>query len=52
MIHNILDENPIIRNNFLDYIDASSEDIKNISSKNKEVKAKINKDLGVNSDIK
>lgn len=52
MIHNILDENPIIRNNFLDYIDASSEDIKNISSKNKEVKAKINKDLGVNSGYK
>ena len=52
MIHNILDENPIIRNNFLDYIDASSEDIKNISSKNKEFKAKINKDLGVNSGYK
>ncbi|WP_427002960.1 glutamine amidotransferase-related protein [Methanobrevibacter intestini] len=52
MIHNILDENPIIKNNFLDYIDASSEDIKNISSKNKEFKAKINKDLGVNSGYK
>ncbi len=52
MIHNILDENPIIRKNFLDYIDASSKDIENIGSKNKEVKSKINKDLGVDSGYK
>ncbi len=52
MIHNILDENPIIRKNFLDYIDASSKDIENIASKNKEVKSKINKDLGVDSGYK
>ncbi len=50
MIHNILDENPIIRSNFLDYIvDASSEDI---GSRNKEVKSKINKDLGIDSGYK
>ncbi len=49
MIHNILDENPIIRSNFLDYIDASNEDI---ASRNKEVKSKINKDLGVDSGYK
>ena len=49
MIHNILDENPIIRSNFLDYIDTSNEDI---ATRNKEVKSKINKDLGVNSGYK
>ena len=49
MIHNILDENPIIRSNFLDYIDASSEDI---ATRNKEVKSKINKDLGIDSGYK
>ena len=49
MIHNILDENPIIRSNFLDYIDASNEDI---ATRNKEVKSKINKDLGIDSGYK
>lgn len=49
MIHNILDENPIIRNNLLNYIDASSEDIEYISAKNKEVKSKINMEIGIDS---
>ena len=49
MIHNILDENPIIRNNLLNYIDASSEDIEYISAKNKEVKSKINMEVGIDS---
>ena len=49
MIHNILDENPIIRNNLLNYIDASSEDIEDISAKNKEVKSKINMEVGIDS---
>lgn len=52
MIHNILDENPIIRNNFLNYIDVSEKDIINIADKNKEIKNKINKDLGVDSGYK
>ncbi|WP_299526475.1 DJ-1/PfpI family protein [uncultured Methanobrevibacter sp.] len=49
MIHNILDENPIIRDNLLNYIDTSPEDI---ISRNKEFRSKINKDLGIDSGYK
>lgn len=50
MIHNILDENPIIVENFLNQIDA--KDIDEIYNRNKEVKKYIQSEVGINTDIK
>ncbi|MDL2246935.1 AAA family ATPase [Methanobrevibacter sp. OttesenSCG-928-K11] len=51
LIHNILDENPSLVNNFLNFIDASDKDILEISSKNKEFKKSLFKNIGISSDI-
>ena len=50
MIHNILDENPIIVDNLLNQIDA--KDIEDIYNKNKEVKKYLRKEVGINTGIK
>lgn len=50
MIHNILDENPIIVENFLNQIDA--KDIDEIYNRNKEVKKYIQSEVGIGTDIK
>jgi cobyric acid synthase len=50
LIHNVLDENPSLVNNFLKFLDASDEDILDISSKNKEFKNNLLK-TSISSDI-
>lgn len=51
MLHNLLDENPELVKNFLKFIGANENDIKNIYSKNKELKVKLNKEIGIESGI-
>lgn len=50
MIHNILDENPIIVENLLNQIDA--KDIDEIYNRNKNVKEYIQSEVGINTNIK
>lgn len=50
MIHNILDENPIIKQNLLNQIDV--KDIDEIYNRNNEVKQYIKSEVGVNTNIK
>ena len=50
MIHNILDENPILVENLLSQIDA--EDIEDIYNRNKTVKKYIQSEIGINTNIK
>ena len=50
MIHGILDENPIIKNNLLEQIDAA--DIDGIYNRNKNVKKYLKSEVGVNTGIK
>ena len=49
MIHNILDENPNIVKNLLDYIDV--KDVNQIYEANKQLKIDLNKEIGVSSNI-
>ena len=49
MIHGILDENPIIRNNLLEQIDATDTD--DIYNRNKEVKKFLRQEVGINTGI-
>jgi len=49
MIHGILDENPIIKNNLLEQIDAT--DIDDIYTKNMEVKRFLRSEVGINTGI-
>ena len=49
MIHGILDENPIIRNNLLEQIDATDTD--HIYNSNKEVKKFLRQEVGINTGI-
>ena len=50
MIHNILDENPILLDNLLKQIDAS--DIEDIYNRNKSVKKYIQSEVGIGTNIK
>ncbi len=50
LIHNILDENPAIVRNLLDYIDI--ENPEDIYIKNKEFKKKLNREIGIKTNIK
>lgn len=50
MIHNILDENPILVENLLNQIDA--KDVDEIYNRNKGVKKYIQSEVGINTDIK
>ena len=49
MIHGILDENPIIKNNLLEYIDAKNPD--EIYNKNMEIKKFLQSEVGINTGI-
>lgn len=50
MIHGILDENPIIKQNLLNRIDAS--DLDEIYERNREVKRFLQSEVGINTNIK
>ncbi len=50
MIHNILDENPIIKQNLIDQIDVKN--IEEIYNRNNEVKRYIRSEVGINTNIK
>lgn len=50
MIHNILDENPIIVENFLNQIDATN--VEEIYNRNKSVKEHIQSEVGIGTNIK
>ena len=50
MIHNILDENPTIVENFLNQIDAT--DVEDIYNRNKSVKEHIQSEVGIGTNIK
>ena len=50
MIHNILDENPTIVENFLNQIDAT--DVEDIYNRNKTVKEHIQSEVGIGTNIK
>ena len=50
MIHNILDENPILVDNLLNQIDAS--DIEDIYNRNKSIKKYIQSEVGIETNIK
>ena len=51
MIHNVLDENPSLVNNFFKFLDLGEEEIDNIYLKNKEFKNNLSKSIGINLDI-
>ncbi len=51
MLHGSLDENPLLTQNILKYIEADENDILEIKNKNTELKRKIKEELGVNTDI-
>lgn len=51
MIHNILDENPMLVKNLFEYIGASEEDILSVYERNKEYNIKLNKEIGIKTDI-
>lgn len=52
MIHNILDENPKIVENLLNYMDIDEIATENIYKRNKEYKSKLNKEIGIKTGIK
>jgi cobyric acid synthase len=51
MLHASLDENPLLVQNILKYIDAGEKDISNIKNQNNELVKKIKRELGVNTNI-
>ncbi len=51
MIHGALDENPALRNNLLQYLDATDVDLKNIENQNKELMDKLRREIGINTGI-
>ncbi|OWT33187.1 cobyrinic acid a,c-diamide synthase [Methanobrevibacter sp. 87.7] len=51
LIHKSLDNNTDVVNNILEYIDASQEDIKSIYERNIEFNKKINKEIGIDTDV-
>ncbi|MCE5213770.1 MAG: AAA family ATPase [Methanobacterium sp.] len=51
MLHGSLDENPLLTQNILKYMDADEKDILNIQSKNTDLKNKIKREIGVSTDI-
>ncbi|WP_409200154.1 DJ-1/PfpI family protein [Methanobrevibacter sp. DSM 116169] len=52
LIHNILDENTEVVQNFFNFLDLDDNQINDIYLKNKEFKNKLNYDLGINSNVK
>ena len=51
MVHASLDENPVLRNNILNYLDANQKDILEIKSANRELVKKIKGEVGIGLDI-
>lgn len=51
MLHASLDENPLLAQNILNYMDADENDILDIKSQNKEYVKKIKGEIGVNTNI-
>ena len=51
MIHASLDENPILNNNILNYLDASEKDIQEIKVANQELVKKMKGEVGIGFDI-
>ena len=49
MIHNLLDENPKIVSNLLNYLDADEKEIAKIYRKNEEVKRFLNHEVGIDA---
>jgi cobyric acid synthase len=52
MVHAALDENPILRKNILQYLDATEVDIKNIEKRNKVLMGRLKGEIGINTGIK
>ena len=51
MIHNILDDNPKVVSNFLDFIGANDKDIENIYEKNKILQYKMKNEIAIDTNI-
>lgn len=51
MVHASLDENPALRDNILQYLDADEEDVLDIKSANQELSKKIKGEIGIGWDI-
>lgn len=51
MIHNILDDNPKVLENFFDFLDASDEDIDSVFMRNVEVKNCLRETVGIDTGI-
>lgn len=51
MVHASLDENPIMVENILNFIDADEKDIINIKNQNKQLLSKIKKEIGIKTNI-
>ncbi|HEX3014209.1 MAG TPA: AAA family ATPase [Methanobacterium sp.] len=51
MVHGCLDENETLKNNILEFIDATERNISNIKEKNTELSKKIRSEIGINTNI-
>ncbi len=51
MVHGCLDENEILVNNILEFIDATEKDISDIKDKNQELLRKIRTEIGIDTNI-
>lgn len=51
MIHNVLDENPLLVENFFNYIGANEEEIADVYKRNNELRAKLSEEIGVKTNI-
>ncbi len=51
MVHASLDENPILNNNILNYLDADEKDIQKIKSANQELVKKMKREVGIGLEI-
>ena len=52
MVHAALDENPPLRENFLQYLDATEMDVKSIAHENRVLMHKLRGEIGINTGIK
>lgn len=51
MVHGCLDENEMLANNILEFIDATEKDISDIKEKNKELLREIRAEIGIDTNI-
>ncbi|MEN6330048.1 MAG: AAA family ATPase [Methanobacteriaceae archaeon] len=52
MVHAALDENPSLRNNILQFLDATEKDIERIQTDNRALMANLKHEVGINTGIK